>query len=137
MDRKKICMTSLGMFFLLLAVIVCTCVLKSTQAERRERERVHKFSDPTNPMTWFTMKKKIGTNGYTGDVEKMVKERIAEAYALYQQYGLIYDMESNRLYYNGLPLFLISYLFNVWTVTKEVLCYWYVEYTFKEIRYSL
>lgn len=51
MDRKKICMTSLGMFFLLLAVIVCTCVLKSTQAERRERERVHKFSDPTNPMT--------------------------------------------------------------------------------------
>lgn len=61
------------------------------------------FSRRTPSMKTTTGELEISNtiNGYTDDVEKMVKERIAEAYAPYQQYGLIYDMEKDRLYYNG------------------------------------
>ena len=39
-----------------------------------------------------------------GDDEKLneyIKDTIEEAYTVYQQYGLTYDRESNRLYYEG------------------------------------
>lgn len=40
-------------------------------------------------------------DGYTSDVEEMVKERISEEYEIYRQYGLTYNIDSNRLYYEG------------------------------------
>lgn len=43
----------------------------------------------------------INIDGYTSDVEETVKERISEEYEIYRQYGLTYDMDSERLYYNG------------------------------------
>lgn len=43
----------------------------------------------------------INVDGYTSNMEEMVKERISEAYEIYRQYGLTYDMDSDRLYYDG------------------------------------
>lgn len=43
----------------------------------------------------------INIDGYTSDVEEMVKERISEEYEIYRQYGLTYDIDSDRLYYDG------------------------------------
>lgn len=43
----------------------------------------------------------ISIDGYTSDVEEMVKASISEAYEIYRQYGLVYDMDSDRLYYDG------------------------------------
>lgn len=40
-------------------------------------------------------------DGYTSDVEEMVKEQISEEYEIYRQYGLTYNIDSNRLYYEG------------------------------------
>lgn len=173
MDKKKIGITVLGIVFLLLAVIGCTWILKSAQAEQRERKEIaqifrpyqsygliyneqenrlyyngelvryfedivsanyylkwpsqngtvdvyaernasgeltgvnpfsqQEFSDRTPSLKTAICELEISNtiDGYTGDVEKMVKERIAEAYEVYRQYGLTYDRESDRLYYNG------------------------------------
>ena len=46
----------------------------------------------------------ISIDGYTDDVEEMVKERIEDAYEVYGQYGLTYDTDSDRLYYHGEPV---------------------------------
>lgn len=35
------------------------------------------------------------------DLDTMIKERISEEYEIYRQYGLTYDMDSDRLYYDG------------------------------------
>lgn len=43
----------------------------------------------------------ISCDGYTAEVEETVKERIAEEYEVYQQYGLTYNQERDRLYYGG------------------------------------
>ena len=43
----------------------------------------------------------INCDGYTAEVEEMVKEQIAEEYEVYQQYGLTYNQERDRLYYGG------------------------------------
>lgn len=60
------------------------------------------FSDRTSSLQTAICELEISNtiDGYTGDVENMVKERIAEAYEVYRQYGLTYDRESDRLYYN-------------------------------------
>ena len=36
----------------------------------------------------------ISIDGYTDDVEEMIKERIEDAYEVYGQYGLTYDADS-------------------------------------------
>lgn len=61
------------------------------------------FSDRTSSLRTTICELEISNtiDGYTSDVENMVKEQIAEAYKVYRQYGLIYDRESDRLYYNG------------------------------------
>lgn len=43
----------------------------------------------------------INVDGYTSNMEEMVKKRISEAYEIYRQYGLTYDVDSDRLYYDG------------------------------------
>lgn len=172
MAKKKISITVFGIAFLLLAVIACTWILKSTQAEQREREEIAQvfqpyqsyglaynekenrlyyngelvryFEDIVSANYYLKWPRQNGTvdvyaernasgeltgvnpfsqqefsartsslqtaiceleisntiDGYTGDLENMVKERIAEAYEVYRQYGLTYDRESDRLYYN-------------------------------------
>lgn len=40
-------------------------------------------------------------DGYTKDIEEQVKYSIESAYEIYQPYGLTYDRESDRLYYEG------------------------------------
>ncbi|MBU9742633.1 hypothetical protein [Diplocloster agilis] len=40
-------------------------------------------------------------DGYTADTEELVKDELEKAYAIYRQYGLTYDRESDRLYYEG------------------------------------
>lgn len=174
-SSKRRTVMAAGTAFLLLTVIVCTCILKSTRAEQREREETAQifkpyesyglvynekenrlyfngglvryfedivsddyyikwpnhngtadvyakrdasgklagvspfskqaFSDRTpsleNAVCDLEISNTISMNGYTDDVDEMVQERISEEYGVYRQYGLIYDMESERLYYEG------------------------------------
>lgn len=61
------------------------------------------FTERTSSMkeSTYGLEVMINKGGYTDNVEEMVKERIAEEYEIYKQYGLIYDIKSDRLYYNG------------------------------------
>ncbi|MDO5602842.1 MAG: hypothetical protein Q4G07_08740, partial [Oscillospiraceae bacterium] len=61
------------------------------------------FSDRTPSMKTAGNELIINIDGgiSNGDIEEMVKRQIAEAYEVYQPYGLTYDKESDRLYYNG------------------------------------
>lgn len=61
------------------------------------------FTERTSYMreSTYGLEVMINKGGYTDNVEEMVKERIAEEYEIYEQYGLIYDRKSDRLYYNG------------------------------------
>lgn len=40
-------------------------------------------------------------DGYTAETEEMVKDRLEAVYADYAPYGLAYDRQSDRLYYEG------------------------------------
>lgn len=40
-------------------------------------------------------------DGYTSGIEERVKDRMEDAYAVYRPYGLTYDREQDRLYYEG------------------------------------
>lgn len=61
------------------------------------------FAERTSAMKESTCELEITNiiDGYTDNVEQMVKQRIAEEYEVYKQYGLVYDIKSDRLYYNG------------------------------------
>lgn len=61
------------------------------------------FTERTSSMkeSTYGLEVMINKGGYTDNVEEMVKERIAEEYEIYKQYGLVYDIKSDRLYYNG------------------------------------
>lgn len=104
MDRKKISITVLGIAFLLLTVIACTWILKSTQAEQREREEIAQIFQPYQTYG-LIYNEKENRLYYDGELVRYFEDIVSSDYYLKwpNQNGTV-DVGAERSAYWGAPL---------------------------------